>query len=105
MFRSLVTFCAVAFLLVVTGLVIADEIKGTVAKVDTDKMTITVKDGDKDVVVKYDKETKFVGGKDGSKEFKGGAEKLKEGTKLTITADKKGEVYQATKVQVVGKGK
>lgn len=105
MFRSLVTFCAVAFLLVVTGLVIADEINGTVSKVDTDKSTITVKDGDKDIVVKYDKETKFVGGKDGSKDLKDGATKLKEGAKVTVTADKKGDAFLATKVQVKGKGK
>jgi len=105
MLRSLITSCAVVGLLVLTGFAIAEEIKGTVAKVDTDKMTIAVKAGDKDVVVKYDKETKFVAGKDGTKDLKDGVNRLKEGSKVTVTAEKKGDAWLASKVHVMGKGK
>jgi hypothetical protein len=99
MFRTFVVICAVVGLLAVTGIALADELKGTIdGKPDTDKMTFKVKVDDKDTVVKWTKDTKFVGGKGGTKDLDEKA--VKDGAKVTVTYEKKdGDAVIATKVQ------
>jgi hypothetical protein len=97
MFRTFVVICAVVGLLAVTGIALADELKGTIdGKPDTDKMTFKVKVDDKDTVIKYNKDTKFKGGKGGTKDLDEKA--LKDGAKVTVTYDKKGDDLIATTV-------
>jgi hypothetical protein len=75
-------------LMVGTGILLADEAKGKVKKVEKGAITITV--GDKDVEYKTSKDMKvYVGddevkGKDRGKAMKG----LKEGDEVTIVYDK-----------------
>lgn len=98
MIRSLITVCAVVGLLVLTGIAIAAEIKGTVTKVSQTDKTLTVKPetGD-EVKLKWNDETKFVGGKGGTKDLK--SEAVKEGSKVTATYEKD----LASKILIMGK--
>jgi hypothetical protein len=113
------------------GAVLADEISGTIMKVDTGKKTITVKGEDgKETSYDYDAEVKVgfggFGGKGGGGGGKGGkgggggfggkaltvdfVEKMVEkaegkGVKATLTRDDKTKKVTEVKMQFAGKGK
>jgi hypothetical protein len=101
MLRTFVTACAVFGLLVVTGLAVAAEYKGSVTKVDADKGVITVKVDDKEMEIQTDKDTKFLNAKD--KDLKAGLKGLKAKANVIVTTDKKDGKEVATKVQLKGK--
>jgi hypothetical protein len=89
------------------SLAIADEFKGKVTKVDTDKKTITVEVDGKDMTFMVKDTTKFLAGKkDNPKELTEGinAKGLKAGVNVVVkTPD--GNKTQATEVYIKGKGK
>jgi hypothetical protein len=104
-------FSLLAFGVVTVGL-LADEFRGKVKSVDTDKMTITVADKDgTEKTFTVDKDTKFVkSGKNGTTDLPEGIkDKLFTGEKLpknvTVTYDKKGDKEVVSEVKVGGRGK
>ncbi|MBY0527376.1 MAG: hypothetical protein K2R98_28530 [Gemmataceae bacterium] len=101
MLRNLVTSLAVAGLLLITGVVLAEEIKGSVVKVDAEKSTITVKVDDKDKEFTVAKDAKILSAKD--KPLKDGLKSLKEKAEVILTTEKKDDKEVVTKVQLKGK--
>jgi len=110
MLRKLLGVFAIAGLMCV-GVVMAEEIKGRIMKVDVDKKVLTVKDGDKEREIMVDDKADLGKGK-------GGAERTLEqlakqvdragdkGVNATITTERKKGKDVATKVEVKGgKGK
>jgi len=107
------------------GAVLADEISGTILKVDTGKKTITVKGEDgKETTHDYADDVKVGfggfggkggggGGKGGGKAFGGGIEFVEKmldkagdkGVKATITRDDKSKKVTEVKMTFGGKGK
>jgi hypothetical protein len=112
MLRKLLGVFAIAGLMC-AGVVMAEEIKGRIMKVDVDKKTLSIKEGDKDAK-DYPVDDKADLGKG-----KGGAERTLEqlakqvdkqgdkGVRATITTEKKKGKDVVTKVEVQkgGKGK
>jgi hypothetical protein len=86
--------CAAFALLVCVGVLVADEMKGKVAKVDADKGMILVKvEGkEKPSAVKVGASTKFVGAKK--------LADVKEGDDVTITYEGKGKDKKITEIKV-----
>ncbi len=102
-------FSLLAFGVVTVGL-LADEFRGKVKSVDTDKMTITVADKDgTEKTFTVDKDTKFVkGGKGKTTDLPEGIkDKIFTGEKLpgvTVTYEKKGDKEVVSEVKVGGRG-
>ena len=110
MLRKLLGLFAIAALMCV-GVVMAEEIKGKIMKVDVDKKVLTVMEGDKEREIMVDDKTDLGKGKSGqertleqlAKQVDNAGDK---GVKATITTDRKKGKDVATKVEVVkGKGK
>jgi uncharacterized protein (DUF2141 family) len=93
-------FLALVILFVGVSVLVADEAKGKVKKVEKGTITVTV--GDKDVEYKMGKESKVydgdteVTGKDKGKLLKG----LKEGTEVTVIFDKDGDKNTVKELKV-----
>src|SRR5262245_26038455 len=103
-----VCFFALFGLMLCVGLVLADELKGKVKKVDVDKNVITLTVGDKDTDVSCPADTcKFLQGKEGkTKDAKDGIKNgsLKEGAEITIKCENKDGTMIATEVHLPGGG-
>jgi hypothetical protein len=84
--------CAVFALLVCIGVLIADEMKGKVTKVDAEKGVITLKVGEKDKNVKVGKDTKLTGAKK--------VGDIKVGDDVTVTYTKEGKKMTIQEVKV-----
>jgi hypothetical protein len=104
-------FTLLAFGVVTVGL-LADEFRGKVKSVDTDKMTITVSNRDgTEKTFTVDKDTKFVKSAKGGKTTdlpEGIKDKVFAGEKLpgvTVTYEKKGDKEVVSEVKVGGRGK
>jgi Cu/Ag efflux protein CusF len=98
---------AAACLLALTFAVVsADEVKGRVKKVDSDKGTLTLTVNDKDQTFTIPKEAKIVGlfGKKIKKaqllDIPGGLTGVKEGVEVTVTTDKKDNKDVVSQVKV-----
>jgi hypothetical protein len=99
MVRTLV--CAVAGLILFAGALKADEIKGKVKEVNSEKMTLTVVGDDgKEHVVNIGKATRVVGpnGQDLHEGIKN--KRIKEGTEVTIMTEMREGQHMATEVRV-----
>ena len=104
MLRKLVA--AALGIVLVAGIVLADEIKGKVKSVDADKNTITVtvkvddKDTDKTFTVTAD--TKVQAKKKSGElvDVEGGLKAVKEGQDVTITTEKKDDKEVVTQILV-----
>jgi len=110
MLRKLLGLFAVGLLLCV-GVVMAEEIKGKIMKVDVDKKVLTVMEGDKEREIMVDDKTDLGKGKSGAvrtveqlaKQVDKAGDK---GVRATITTDKKKGKDVASKVEIAkGKGK
>jgi len=110
MLRKLLGVFAIAGLMCV-GVVMAEEIKGRIMKVDVDKKVLTVKDGDKEREIMVDDKADLGTGKGGNprtleqlaKQVEKSGDK---GVSATITTEKKKGKDVATKVEPKGgKGK
>jgi hypothetical protein len=107
MWRQMAASLVVALLAV--GFALADDVKGTLKKVDPFKRTITVNvDGkEKTFTVAQDAEVysqaRGKNNKPGAKEpVPGGVDGIKEGTALVITTIKKGDKETAISIKVEG---
>jgi biopolymer transport protein ExbD len=90
-------------LILMAGVIIAEEIKGKVKSVDTDKNTITVTVDDKDQTFMVTDDTKILSAKgtavkDGLKNEKA----FKAGRQVTITTDKKDGKDVVTEIKLAG---
>src|SRR5262245_52206052 len=102
MLRKLVA--ALFALMICAGVSLADEIKGKVKEVNTEKNTLTVTVGDKDQTFTLNDDTQVLNPKgnavkDKAKSLKG----LKPDTEVTITSEKKDGKNVAVKIQLAGK--
>lgn len=99
MLRSLL--CAVIALVLVTGVLLAEDVKAKIKSVEPHSIVVIV-DG-KDHKVEIGKETKLLDPKDN--DLKGGLKNphLKEGTDVTITFEEKDGKKVCTKVKLAGK--
>jgi hypothetical protein len=110
MLRKLLGVFAIAALMC-AGVVMAEEIKGRIMKVDVDKKVLTVKDGDKEREILVDDKADLGKNKDGSERSLDKLAKQVEkagdkGVGATITTERKKGKDVATKVEVKGgKGK
>jgi hypothetical protein len=101
--RLLGALCVVAITFAVAD---ADDIKGRVKKVDTDKNTLTITVNDKDQTFTIPKEARIVGlfGKKLKKaqllEIPGGLSAVKENVEVTVTTDKKDNKDVVSQVKV-----
>jgi hypothetical protein len=94
---------AAALVFIGVGTLLADELKGKVKSVDTEKMQLVVTDDSgKEQTVTIGKEAKFVGpnGKPQSKGLK--SKMLKEGAPVTITYESKDGQMTASEVHITG---
>lgn len=104
MFKQLAAVFGIAALMV--GITLADEVKGKIKKVDTDKNTLTITVNDKDQTFDLTKDAKIVAlyGKKLKKaqqqDVPGGLSSLKEGTAVTLTTEKKDSKDQVVQVKL-----
>lgn len=98
---------ALSALILGAGVSLADEVKGTVKKVNTEngKITITVKDKDQTFTVAKDTEIFRIGkakkGQPGAKKtVEGGIGGIKDGSTVTVTTSKKDDKETVTSIQV-----
>lgn len=98
MLRKIV--CAVFALVICTGVVLADEIKGKIKSVDADKHTLTVTADGKDHVITLSKDGKVLSSK-GEALKEGLKDKhLKEGTEVIVKCEKKDGKEVASEVKL-----
>ena len=99
---------ALLALFLAPSLLQAEEIKGKVKSVDTDKSTVTITVDDKDQTLDVPKEAKIIRmvGKNEKKampeDLPGGLGGLKAGTAITITTEKKEEKDVITQIKLDG---
>ncbi len=98
---------ALVALVICAGSLLAEEIKGKVAKVDAEKNTLTLTVNGKDQTFPIDKEAKFLtsGKKKQLQDLPGGLSGVKEGTEVTLTTEKKDGKEVVTKVTAAGRNK
>jgi hypothetical protein len=110
MLRKLTGVFAIAALMCV-GVVLAEEIRGTIKKVDVDKKVLTVMDGDKEREISVDDKADLGKGKGGDPRTLESLAKAVErasdkgGVKATITTERKKGKDVAVKVEMKGGGK
>jgi hypothetical protein len=101
MLRKLI--CGLFALAVCAGALLAEDIQGTLKKYENRKITITVDDKDKTFDVAKDVKVYRVNRKTlNITDVKGGLPKVKTGTIVTITTEKKDDKDMVTQVQVGG---
>lgn len=100
MLRKLIGLMAVAVMLC-ASVVMAEEIKGKITKVDVDKKTVTVSVDGKETTYDVADDAKLPGkeGKNTLKDLQGRVEKAKDGLKATVTTTKKGTKEVVTEVK------
>jgi hypothetical protein len=101
MLRKLV--CALFAVAICFSVALADEIKGKVKSVDTDKNTITVTVDDKEQTFTITDDTKIVAGNQ-NKEVKDRlkSDRFKAGTDVVITTEKKDGKDVVTQIKLAG---
>src|SRR5262245_45954866 len=110
MLRKLLGLMSVAALLLV-GVVMADEIRGTIKKVDPDKKQVTVSEDGKETTYDVDDKAELPKGKGGAegtlRDLERRVDKAGDkGVKATLTTEKKKGKEVVTKIEVKGgKGK
>ncbi|HXG11009.1 MAG TPA: hypothetical protein VNK04_14720 [Gemmataceae bacterium] len=93
--------CAALGLIVFVGLVLADEVKGKVEKVNVEKNVISVKVEGKEKAMNFKAgpDTKILG-TDG-KELKDGVKGIKEGSEVTVTYEKQDKKTIVKSIKVI----
>lgn len=91
--------CALVGLFLVAGGLLAEELKGKIVKVDSEKKTITISVDGKDKELRIAETTKLLSS--GGKDLKEGIKDkhLKEGAEVTVTVDKD----QVKEIKLAGK--